>query len=115
MKHLNWLFTLAIAAAALLAGCGKSANTNNPSSITVNGVAVESPKLQQALATSTAPEVQTDLADFAFGMRYSDYPKAVAALGKLANESSLTEAQKQLATKVADQLKQALSQAPQPK
>lgn len=67
------------------------------------------PKLQAAFATNTAPDVQQQLMQVSFGIRYGDYMKSLMALDKLANSPSSTEQQKQVANQVIEQVKQVLN------
>jgi len=110
MKLTNVVLGVLAAGALALAGCGKSA-ADNPPGIVLNGVNVDTPKLQAALATAK-PDVLNNLPKVSFGMRYGDYPGALAALQKIADDPSLTDAQKKLANQVLEQLKQAIAKAP---
>ena len=109
MKTTNWIYGVLAAGLLAVAGCGQSQQAPQP--IDINGVKVDLPKFQQAFATVT-PELQTSLGKVIMSVRYGQYSEAVAELEKLANNASLTEPQKKVATEVLAQLKQAVSQPP---
>jgi outer membrane murein-binding lipoprotein Lpp len=102
-------FVSAVLAAGfiLLTGCGKSQKPQAATS--VQGVTVDIPKLQAAYETNTAPEIQQQLMQVQFGIRYGDYMKTLMALDKLANNPASTEQQKQVANQVIEQVKQVLN------
>ena len=91
-----------------LTGCNKTANTAAKGPV-IRGVLVETPRLQQAFAGNTTPEVQNVLGRVQMGIRYGDFQTAVAELEKLAANPALSEPQKKAATDVAEQLKQVIS------
>jgi hypothetical protein len=113
MKTTNWLmmFMLASGLVGVLAfsGCGKQ----NSAAPTPGSVMVDLPKLQQAFATTT-PDLQTALSEVAMGVRYGDFPRAFAALDKLANAPGITDAQKKIVGEVIEQVKAKASQAANP-
>jgi len=69
------------------------------------------PKLQQAFPAAT-PEQQACLSQAGDGIRYSLYPKAIAALEKLAADATLSEPQKKAVADMMEGIKQAMAQAP---
>jgi len=111
MRNLiNWTArTLLIAGLVAFAGCSKSAQTTNQEGIDINGVKVNLPKLQTAIGSLNNPDVQNNMANVTFGIRYGDYMKSMMALDKIANDPSLNDAQKKVANEVLEQLKQVVS------
>ena len=99
-----------LAGALALAGCGKSAP---PVVTTISGVTVEVAKLQQTFATAS-PRLRTAVDAVKTGVRYGDYPAALAQLEKLANHPSLTDLQKQVVAQVTEQVKQVASKTSAP-
>ena len=91
----------------IFAGCGKS--QKEPPASQIQGVTVDLAKLQAAYATNTAPDVQEQLMQVSFGMRYGDYMKSLVALDKLVNNPASTEPQKQVVNQVIEQVKQVLN------
>lgn len=91
------------------AGCGKSGSDNS----TAQHVAatMDIAKLQQAFPSPT-PEQQSTLSKVMTGVRYRQYPDALAALDKLASDSSLTEPQKKAVSDLIAGVKQALAKPP---
>lgn len=100
-----------VAGVLAVAGCGKEKPKAQP--ITAEGVTVDLPKLQMAFATA-APDLQTSVSEVRMGLRYGDYPRALAGLDKLANAPSLTADQKKIVADVTEQIKQAASKATAP-
>ena len=107
MKTANWMMMLLFAGVLALAGCGKE----EPKAPVMEGVAVDLPKLQEAFATASA-DLQNSVSEVAMGVRYADYPRATAALGKLSSAPGLTEPQKKILGDIAEQIKQLASKAP---
>ncbi len=91
-----------LAGVLALVGCGKPKAPPPP---TVEGVALDIPKLREAFASAT-PELQGGAMDVASSVRYGEYDRALAALAKLANAPGLTEAQKTIVSQVTEQVKQ---------
>lgn len=108
MKLTLSLFGMAAAGLLLVAGSGCKKN-DQPSTAPVqqNGVAIESRKLQAALATTTSEEVKKQLTKFSFSLRYRNYVDAMVALDKISSDPSLTEPQKKMVADVIDQVKKA--------
>jgi len=103
MKMTKWL-AVGLASVALgFAGCKKEDKI--PDTQQVNGVAVEMPKLQQALSTTTNDEVRRLVTEAGFNLRYGDYMKSMMALDQLANHPSLTAEQKKIVNDVIEQEK----------
>jgi len=90
-----------------VAGCGKEA----PRTPVMQGVKVDLPKLQEAFATAS-PELQNAVSEVSMGVRYGEYPRAFAALDKIAKATDLTEPQKKITAEVTEQIKQLASKAP---
>jgi hypothetical protein len=106
MKTLNCLAIALVAGLLVVDGCSKAPKL--PESQQVNGVSVDLPKLQTAFMGSP-PDVLNDVTQVAFGIRYGDHMKALAALDKLANNNTITEAQKKVVNDVIEQVKTAIS------
>jgi hypothetical protein len=107
MKIVNLMMMLLLAGVFGLTGCGKE----QPAAPVVEGVSVDLPKLHEAFATASA-ELQTGVSEVTMGVRYRDYPRAIAALGKLASAPGLTEPQKKILGDITEQIKQLASKAP---
>jgi Flp pilus assembly protein TadG len=104
---------LTLAAAALaLAACSKTSKA--PATMDYQGVKVDLPKLQTMLETNTNTEVQNQLTQVSFGMRYGDYTKALMALDQLAHNDAVTPEQKKVVSEVFDQVKQVANKPPTP-
>lgn len=93
--------------------CGKKGGSTGevPTSIVVEGVSVDLPKLIQALETAT-PELQTSARNVQMAFRYGQYEKALMEVDKLVNDTTLTEEQKKIAGEVLEQVKQVMAKAP---
>lgn len=104
MKTLAYLL-FAVSLIAFV-GCKKSEPT--PSGAQIAGVTVDTPKLQQAFQ-GASPEIQSQVTQVSFGVRYGDYMKSLAALDKLANDPGVTEAQKKVVNEVLEQVKQVMA------
>jgi hypothetical protein len=105
MKPMLWL----VAVGALFAGgCSKSKTPPPPQ---YNQVTVDLPKLMQTF-TGAPPEVQQSVGMVQRNLRYGDYTKALMSLDELANNTSITEAQKKVVAEVIEQVKKAINQAP---
>ena len=100
---------LALLAAGLMVSVGCNRTPKQPPPSQIQGVTVDLPKLQAAYATNTAQDVQAQLMQVSFGMRYGDYMKSLAALDKLLNNPASTEQQKQVVNQVIEQVKQVLN------
>jgi hypothetical protein len=111
MKTNHWIVAFFGVLLLALAGCG--GDQKPPEFFQVNGIRVDLPDLQQAFASGT-PEQRTSLSEVQQGIRYQDFVKAMMALETLSQDASLTEPQKQLASKVMEQMKQVLAKAPAP-
>lgn len=109
MKITSGVIVCVCAGLLALAGCGKP-KTETP---VQQGVAIDLPKLQEAFAAA-GPELQTLAGEVSQRMRYGEYPAALAALDKLANNASLTEPQKKIVAAVTEQVKAVASKAPAP-
>jgi hypothetical protein len=96
-----------LAGLSVFTGCGKSQKQQPVAQI--QGVNVDLPKLQAAYATNSAQDIQEQLTQVSFGMRYGDYMKSLMALDKLVNNPASTEQQKQIVNQVIEQVKQVLN------
>jgi len=101
------VFLLLAVGLSLFTGCSKSQKQQPAAQI--QGVSVDLPKLQAAYATNTAPDIQQQVMQVQFGIRYGDYMKCLMALDKLVNDPASTEQQKQIANQVIEQVKQVLN------
>ena len=95
-----------LAGVLALAGCGKPP----PPPPVQQGVTIDLPKLKEAFAKAS-PELQSAAAEVARGVRYGEFPAAMAALEKIANAPGLTEPQKKIVSEVTEQVKQVASKA----
>ena len=112
MKPLKYTLVFLACSALALAGCNRAPKT--PPAPQIQGVTVDTPKLQAALSTNQNASVQEQLTQFLFGLRYGDYVKSLMALDKLSNDPALTDQQKQVVNQVIEQVKQVANQAPKP-
>jgi hypothetical protein len=104
----------ALLALGLLAGAGcRKSDAGLPLNMEYNGVKVEWPKLESAF-TNCEPEAQASAYLAKRFIRYSQFPKALVELDKLAADSKLTPAQKQVVNDLLEQTRQALAKAPPP-
>ena len=110
MKTANWLMMFVLAGVLALAGCGKA---KPAAPVVEGGVTVDLPKLEEAFATAS-PALLNIVPEVAMGVRYSDYPRAFAALGKLAAAPGLTEPQKKIVGEVTEQIKALASKSAAP-
>ena len=109
MKTLHWILLALATTAFAITGCKKS-QPPIPSP-QVNGVTVDIPKLMTAF-NGAPPDVQAQVTQVSYGIRYTDYMKAMEALDKLANDPNTTEAQKKVVNEVIEQVKQVMNAAP---
>jgi hypothetical protein len=109
MNTLKWFLALVVVAALVSAGCGKSSTA--PQTAEVNGVSLDLPKLNEAFANAT-PEQKSTATQVTIGVRYMKYEDALMALDKLANDPSVTEAQKKVVNTVIEQVKKLANAAP---
>jgi len=103
MKTTNWIVAGLGAALLLSSGCNKSEKI--PQSQEVNGVSIDMPKLQQTFSDTTNDDVRRLVTEAGFGLRYGDYVKSMMALDQLANNPTITPAQKKVVTDVIEQEK----------
>jgi hypothetical protein len=109
MRTINLLSAFLTVAVLVSAGCSKSDKT--PQAPEMNGVTVDIPKLQQAFADSS-PELKKLATEVGFNIRYGKYEDALMALDKLANDPSVTEAQKKVVNELIEQAKKLANAAP---
>jgi hypothetical protein len=107
MKANNGIVGILLVVMLALAGCGKAPPPPPPTSA---GVTIDLPKLQAAFS-SPSSEMRVPLDEVAFGLRYDDYNKSLAALAKLASAPNLTEPQKKVINDVTEQVKAAAAAA----
>jgi hypothetical protein len=104
VKKRTWLLWIVMGSLLALsgAGCSKKAVSAPPQTLQ-QGVA----QLRAALLTAD-PEVQRELYNRVVrGIRYRQYPQALAALDRIASNPSLNDQQKKIVNDVAELLKQA--------
>src|SRR5512133_269752 len=113
MKAIKLAVGLALAIGLVgFTGCKKSgAQADQTPPMVVEGVSVDLPKLLQALETAT-PEQQSSARQIQMGLRYRQLDKALMEGEKLANDATLNEQQKKIATDVCEQLKTVAEKAP---
>jgi len=105
MKAPKWILQiLAVGVLALAAaGCSRQAATHKPATLQ-EGV----DQLRMAL-DNASDEVKSNLySGVSYNIRYGNYPEAMMAMERIANDSSLNESQKKLANEVMDLLKQSI-------
>ncbi len=109
MKTAKWMMMGLLAGVFALAGCSKE----KPPATVAEGVTVDVAKLQEAFATAT-PELQASVSEVRMGLRYTDYPRALAGLDKLVKAPGLTEEQRKIVAQVAEQVRQVASKVAAP-
>jgi len=103
VKNTTWLLSIATCGLLALssAACNKQPASAPPKTVQ-EGVA----QLQEALIKAS-PEVQSNLqSHVARGIRYGQYPEALAALDAIAGDPSLNDGQKKLVSQVTELVKQ---------
>ena len=108
MKHLTAGLLIVISLVGLQA-CKKQPPP--PSTVEVQGVQVDVPKLDQAFATAS-PEILGLKNEAVQNIRYGFNEKALMALDKLVNDPGLTDPQKKVVNDDIEQMKQVLTKAP---
>jgi hypothetical protein len=111
MKIMNLLLGLLAASVLLGAGCGKSDKT--PPAPQVNGVTIDIPKLNEAFANASQ-ELRTLTTQVGFNVRYGKYEDALMSLDKLANDPTVTDAQKKVVNEVIEEAKKLAGATPAP-
>jgi len=99
-----------LAGLVVCAGCKKA---QAPAPMTVNGVSVDLPKLQEAFSSGTE-EQRRAVTDIAYGLRYQQYEKALMALDQLSSSQGLTDAQKKLVAEQLEAVKKLAGATPAP-
>jgi hypothetical protein len=107
VKTTNFFSALLAAGLMIFAGCSKS--QKEPTASQIQGVGVDLAKLQAAYASNTNTDIQDQLMQVSFGMRYGDYMKSLVALDKLVNNPASSDQQKQVVNQVIEQVKQVLN------
>jgi hypothetical protein len=110
MKKIWPLFYILTVAFLALAGCKKEEQTMGPPQ-EYYGVKLNWSQLNTAF-TNASPEVQNDAYLAVRAFRYSQFPKAMFQLEKLAEAPGLTDAQKIVVAKLIEQTKQVIAKAP---
>lgn len=90
-----------------LAGCRKSGDQPGPTPV-YYGVKVDVPKLDTEFVTASE-EVKASAGLIKQSFRYAQLPQALAELGKLAGNSSLTESQKKVVRDLTEQIKKVIA------
>lgn len=115
MKAMKLLLGLVLALGFVsLVGCKKSGGDQSGGAVApteIQGVKVDIGKLNQAMETAT-PEQQATARNIQMAFRYGQYEKALMEADKLANDATLNEQQKKVATDVLEQVKQVVAKAP---
>jgi hypothetical protein len=109
MKTMNWVSGILVVGLLAFAGCGKS-DTGSYQSIPA---AMDITKFRAAFPSPT-PEQRDNFAKACDGVRYGLYPNALAALDKLSNDASLTDAQKKAVADLTEGIKQTMAKAAAP-
>ncbi len=113
MKTTSWMLGAIVAGMLALCGCSKSASTDPKLS--------QNPAVRFTAAFPTpTPELQASINKINLGLRYGQYPEAIVELDKMANDASLTEAQKKAVNDMIEEVKKraagpAAGAAPAPK
>lgn len=110
MKTVIRMLALLALCVASFTGCKK---TGQAESYEVQGVKVDVPQFDGAFASAN-PEAQASVAMFKRCFRYGQYPQALAELGKLAKQPSLTSPQKKLVETLMAQTKEVIAKATAP-
>jgi hypothetical protein len=111
MNKTHFIPTLLLCGLFSFVGCGKSKTEAHPTQ--PDPPVMQLPKLSEAFV-SPSPAQQPMVAEAYRSVRYSQYPQALAALGKLASDPALTESQKKAVNDLIQSIKQAMAQAPAP-
>jgi hypothetical protein len=114
MKITRWILGILMVGLLAFTACKKADSGPKLDPVDVNGVKVDLPKLQATFGDTSTPDQQTSSRNVVMAFRYGQYEKALLELDKLANDSSLNDAQKKVVTDVIEQVKQVMSKAPAP-
>jgi hypothetical protein len=95
------------------AGCKKAEDAPGPTPV-YYGVRVDLPKLDTAFTNASA-DVQASAALAKQYIRYAELPKALAELGNLAANPTLTEMQKRVINDLTGQIKQVIANSSPPR
>ena len=107
MKTMNWISGLLLAGVLAFTGCGKADTAKEP------GLPATMARFDQAFAAPT-PEQQGIIFKVVQGIRYRQYPDALAALDTLASAAALNDAQKKAVNDLIQEVKQAQATTPAP-
>jgi hypothetical protein len=108
MKTTIGMMALLAVCLVTFAGCKKAEQAE---ALEFNGVKVDLPKLD-VVFVGASDQVQANVAMFKRFFRYGQYPQALAELGRLASQPSLTEPQKKLVNDLTEQVRQVIAKAP---
>ena len=109
MKKLYCLSFALVLLGLAAAGCKK--NVEGPGVPEINGVKVDFPKLQH-IFDGAGPEIQQSVSETIQGIRYGMYEKSLEALDKLANDTTINDAQKKVVNDMIESVKQLMAKAP---
>jgi hypothetical protein len=113
MKAMKLVLGLLLAAGLVgVVGCKKEPKGPEPGApMVIDGVSVDLPKLITSLEGATQ-EQQATVRNVQMAFRYRQFDKAMMELDKLANDSTLNEEQKKLASQVLEQVKELAQKSP---
>jgi hypothetical protein len=112
MRNTIWLAATFTAFLVIIAGCKKSEQRVERTSQS-NGVRVDWPKVDNEFANSS-PEVLESVSLIKRFIRYSQFPRAITELQKLASVPALTDSQKSMVADLVEQTKQATARTASP-
>ncbi|MGO9203176.1 MAG: hypothetical protein ACLQM8_21860 [Limisphaerales bacterium] len=109
-KQTTWIIGMALAGLVALAGAGCNKKTGSApqqqTAPTFNKVAVDLPKLRQAIAT-TGPKVHGIFNGLGTALRGGRYPAALTLLDRLKESPEVNDEQKKVVDQVTEQVKEA--------
>lgn len=109
------LIATTIPAGLAISGCGKKAETSGTPTWPANLPKIDLSKLNQAFPSPTlTQDIRSQISKIRNDLRYGPklYENVLAELGKLAGNSTLTDAQKQAINDVMEQVKTAQATEP---
>jgi hypothetical protein len=113
VRTIPFISAVLLAGSVTWDGCGKAEDQPGPTPV-YYGVRVDLPKLDTAF-TNASPDVQASAALVKQYLRYAELPKALAELGHLATNSTLTENQKRVVNDLTEQTKQVIANSNPPR
>ncbi len=96
---------LSLAVLVCLGGCSKSGDAGKEPPMDVQGVKVDIPQMM-AEFVNASPELYKQASEVTTDVRYNQYREALVQLDEMSKNPKLTPKQKQLLTKVMEQMKQ---------